>query len=414
MAGPDSPGRRRAARPPGRATGAAPPDPVGRPAPRAARRSAIGPGPTSPRSAAARALPRTTTSTTSRRPRRRCRGWTRSPRAPGRRCSAGPATCSSPCWSTGRSRTGQHSGRRRVRRRIRDAGGAARRPAAAGLRTRRRGGGLGHQARLPQAAGQRFLSQVRGADHAGVGTELGQRDLRQRPVVRRSAPFSNAARAGPSSRSPASTRRRRSRSSPGRGSRPGRPGPGRARCPTISKQRSAAGSPSLAAWVICGPSIAVGVPAAELQQPDRAARGAPGEVARLRHQGAAAGVLLPAAAVAAAAQPAVGYHPVVPGLAGHAPAAPVEPAVEHDAAADAGADGDERGRARGRAPHRAWPRPRRWRCASFSTTTGRPDAVLDLLAAAARPARPGSARTHGGAGLVDEAGRPDADRASTW
>ena len=34
--------------------------------------------------------------TSSPRCRRHCRGWTRSPRVPGWRCSAGPATCSSP------------------------------------------------------------------------------------------------------------------------------------------------------------------------------------------------------------------------------------------------------------------------------------------------------------------------------
>src|SRR5262249_966662 len=84
-----------------------------------------------------------------------------------------------------------------------------------------------------------------------------------------------------------------------------------------------------------------GVAASQLQQPHRPARGAHGEIPRLRHQGAAARVLLPAAPVPAAAQPPVGHHTEMPGLPRHPPPAPVEPAVQDEAGPDARAHGDE-------------------------------------------------------------------------
>src|SRR6202044_489010 len=89
------------------------------------------------------------------------------------------------------------------------------------------------------------------------------------------------------------------------------------------------------------PVDSVGGSAAELQQPDRPARRTPGELACLGDQGAPARVLLPAAAIAAPAQPPFGYDPVVPGLAGDPPPAPVQLPVDHDPGADSGADRDE-------------------------------------------------------------------------
>src|SRR5215468_9354983 len=78
-----------------------------------------------------------------------------------------------------------------------------------------------------------------------------------------------------------------------------------------------------------------------LEQPRRAAGRAPGEVPGLRRQGIAAGVLLPAAPVSAAAQPPVLYHAEMPRLPCHPPPAAVEPAVQHEACPDAGAHRDE-------------------------------------------------------------------------
>src|SRR5580700_9414206 len=91
----------------------------------------------------------------------------------------------------------------------------------------------------------------------------------------------------------------------------------------LSKQLSAPASPSRAAWVTAGPLMPSGVPL-------------PSSSNRI-----AARVLLPAAPVPAAAEPAVGHHPVVPGLARRAPPAAVELAVEHDPGADPGAHGDQ-------------------------------------------------------------------------
>ena len=105
----------------------------------------------------------------------------------------------------------------------------------------------------------------------------------------------------------------------------------------VWKQRSAAGSPSVAAWVITGPEMPSGTPLAQLQQPDGAARGAPGELAGLGDQGVPAAVLLPAAPVPAPAQPPVGDYPDVPGLAGDPPPSAVELAADEDGRADTGA-----------------------------------------------------------------------------
>jgi hypothetical protein len=83
---------------------------------------------------------------------------------------------------------------------------------------------------------------------------------------------------------------------------------------------------------------ALGQSAAQLKQPHGALRGTSGELTRLGDQGVAAGVLLPAAPVAAAAQPAVGHHPDVPWFAGDAPAAAVQLAADNDGGSDPGPD----------------------------------------------------------------------------
>ena len=86
---------------------------------------------------------------------------------------------------------------------------------------------------------------------------------------------------------------------------------------------------------------ALGYSPAQLQQPDGAFRSAPGELARLGDQRVPAAVLLPAAPVPAAAQPPVGHHPDVAGLARHPPAAAVELAADQDGGADAGPQGHQ-------------------------------------------------------------------------
>src|SRR5690606_4376206 len=90
-----------------------------------------------------------------------------------------------------------------------------------------------------------------------------------------------------------------------------------------------------------GAADALGAAAAELQQAPRHRGRHPGQVARLVDEGVAAGVLLPAAAVAAAAAAAVRDDPEVAHLRADAEPAPVELAVDDDAAADPGAEGHQ-------------------------------------------------------------------------
>src|SRR5271169_4506313 len=80
---------------------------------------------------------------------------------------------------------------------------------------------------------------------------------------------------------------------------------------------------------------------AQLQQADGSFRRAPGELTRLGDQRVPAAVLLPAAAVPAAAQPPVGHHPDVAGLTRHPPAAAVELAADQDGGPDTGPQGDQ-------------------------------------------------------------------------
>src|SRR5690606_8272999 len=90
-----------------------------------------------------------------------------------------------------------------------------------------------------------------------------------------------------------------------------------------------------------GAADALGAAAAELQQAPRHRGRHPGQVARLVDEGVAAGVLLPAAAVAAAAAAAVWDDPEVAHVRADAEPAPVELAVDDDAAADPGAEGHQ-------------------------------------------------------------------------
>src|SRR5262249_45761971 len=149
-------------------------------------------------------------------------------------------------------------------------------------------------------------------------------------------------------------------------------------------------------------------PPGELQQPHRRPRRTPGELAGLSHQGTAARVLLPAATVATPAQPAVGYHPVVPRLPGHAPLAPVEPAVQDDAGPDAGADRDED--AMRMPPRRAEPRLGPGAGVRVVVHHDRqPDDFLDPQAQWLLAPRQVRREPHARARLVDEPGRSQAD-----
>ena len=85
----------------------------------------------------------------------------------------------------------------------------------------------------------------------------------------------------------------------------------------------------------------VGVAAGAVEQRPGEQRPAAGRGPGLADQGAAAGVLLEAAAVAAAAQQPVGHDAHVADLGRHAERAAEQLAVVDDAAADAGADGDQ-------------------------------------------------------------------------
>ena len=93
--------------------------------------------------------------------------------------------------------------------------------------------------------------------------------------------------------------------------------------------------------MISGPVIRSGSPPARSSRPRASSEPPRAAVAGLAHQGRAAGVLLEAAVVAAAAQDAVGHDAHVADLGADAEGAAVELAVEHEAAADAGADGDQ-------------------------------------------------------------------------
>ncbi len=88
-----------------------------------------------------------------------------------------------------------------------------------------------------------------------------------------------------------------------------------------------------------GPRCSRGA-AGQLEQGGRPVGVFGGHPLRVADQGVPAGVLLPAAEVAAAALHPAGDGLHVAELAAHAPAAPVDGAAEDEAAADAGADGD--------------------------------------------------------------------------
>ena len=140
----------------------------------------------------------------------------------------------------------------------------------------------------------------------------------------------------------------------------------------------------------------------------RRRRGA-GDLAGGLAERGAAGVLLPAAAVAAGAQPAVGHDPHVPPLPRHAVRAAPQPAVQHDAAADAGAQRDHQ---------------RQVGAAGRAVAVLGPGRGVGVVAHPQRPLQPGGevlaqggvppgqvrAEQHGVAGAVEPAGRADARR----
>ena len=89
--------------------------------------------------------------------------------------------------------------------------------------------------------------------------------------------------------------------------------------------------------MIIGPSIACGIPAGPRHQGVGRVSTAGRRGAGVAHQRRAAGVLLEATVLAAAAELPVTDDPEVPDLAAHPERAAVELAVEDEAAADAGA-----------------------------------------------------------------------------
>ena len=134
-----------------------------------------------------------------------------------------------------------------------------------------------------------------------------------------------------------------------------------------------------------------------------------GQLAGLAHERVAAGVLLPAAAVAALAAATAGHDLHVAELARHAEPAALQRAVEQQRAADAGAevDADEMRLAARR--RRSATRPRGG-VRVVLDDTGRPQPLLIGLAQRlVRQDRCGE-KQHRRAGRVDEAGGADADR----
>ena len=152
----------------------------------------------------------------------------------------------------------------------------------------------------------------------------------------------------------------------------------------------------------------LGYSPAQLKQPHGALRGPPGELTRLGDQGVAADVLLPAAPVPAAAEPTVGDHPDVPGLARNAPAAAVQLAADKDGGPDPGPDRHQHhvAVAAGGTEPRLGP-GRGVRVVLHHDRAAEPllHSLLERLVA------PGQVRReqHGGARAVDEAGGAEAD-----
>ena len=181
--------------------------------------------------------------------------------------------------------------------------------------------------------------------------------------------------------------------------------------PTSVTSSSASGSPSAAARgdVLAGEPVGVAVH--PLQQPAGRRRDVRATSRAVCAERGAAGVLLPAAAVAAGAEPAVGHDPHVPPLPRHAVRAALQPAVEHDAAADAGAQRDHQ---------------RQVGAAGGAVAVLGPGGGVGVVAHPQRPLQPrrevlaqrrvppGQVRAeqHGVAGAVEPAGRadPDADQ----
>ena len=212
----------------------------------------------------------------------------------------------------------------------------------------------------------------------------------------------NAVRVGPISSSPASDSPPPMMMQPGSNAAAMPASPTPSQRPTSASSSIDSGSPSRAAWVICGPSSRVGVAVDELAQVVGHRRVGADQLAGVADQGVARGVLLPAAAVAALAPVAVGHDLHVAELAGHPVGAAVDPVVEDERAADAGAErraeheavaapGAEP--ALGQAP-RCWRRCRRPRAAAPARRPAR---------AAARGASQVRREHHDGAGHVDEA-----------
>ena len=133
--------------------------------------------------------------------------------------------------------------------------------------------------------------------------------------------------------------------------------------PMSASSSRAVGSPSRAASVMNGPVSAAGVAAEPGEQVGHDGRPGLDHRAGLAHEGVAAGVLLPAAAVAALAAHAARHDLHVAELAGDAVPPALDVAVDDEGAPDARAEGDDDDVRLAPGGTEASPRPRRprWR-----------------------------------------------------
>ena len=241
---------------------------------------------------------------------------------------------------------------------------------------------------------------------------LPSRALRISGIGRKPRPTSwpaNAVRVGSSSSSSASLTPPPMTTTPGSRISVSDAMPSPSQRPSSASCWRAPSSPSLGGLGDQRPGDLVQVAAGALEHALGDHRAAHRERPRLAHQRRAAGVLLEAAVLAAAAEDAVGHHAHVADLGADAVRAAVDLAVEHQPAADTGADGDQQqvvGVVAGAVTELA---PRRG-VGVVLDHDRQLDALLELaLEVLVAPGDVGREQ-HDGAGLVDVAGRAHADR----
>ena len=244
----------------------------------------------------------------------------------------------------------------------------------------------------PRPPGRR-PGHVGRADEPRVRTQRRHHDLRARggsprPVRVRE----NAARAGPSSSSPASETPPPTMMQDGSKAAVMPASPTPSQRPMSASSSTDSGSPSRAAWVTSGPVSARRVAVDPVVQGVRQRGVGRHQLAGVADQRVAGGVLLPAAPVAALAPVAVRHHLHVPELPRHPVGAAEHPVVDHHRAADAGAERHAEHDAGGRRRRRSGTRRARrcWRrCPRRPASRPGPSPRR----AAARRARPGAVRT---------------------